>query len=107
MRQVQLDRGNPTVDNTPRYPLCFITFRLRAFHRAYASRFVLIHLYLVHAIISRPEHPLSFPAFNSNPLQISVIGKKKKKVPLQISSMEIFRFFGLRTLEGLLVVKNG
>ena len=52
MHQVQIDRANPTVDNTLRYHLYFINFRLRAIQRAYAFGFALVHLHLVHALIS-------------------------------------------------------
>ena len=47
--------SSPTVDNTPRYPLYFTISQLRAIHRAYAPGFAVVHLDIVHAIISRNQ----------------------------------------------------
>lgn len=50
--QVQWTTPNPTVANTPHYPLYFTNSLLRVIHRAYAPRFSPVHLDLVHPIIS-------------------------------------------------------
>ena len=49
----QIDKLNPTVNNTPHSSLYFMNSRLRVIHRTGTSRYVLVYLGMVQAIISR------------------------------------------------------